>query len=121
MSGLNAIFSTALSGLNAAGVVLDTTASNVANLDSRGYKAARANLAEAPRGGVEVSSVTRDPSPGVLDDQGEELSNVDLASEMVHLREGAVLYRANAVVVRVADQMTGTLLDMFDTDRGRRQ
>jgi flagellar hook protein FlgE len=121
MSGLNALFSTALSGLNAAGVILSTTASNVANLDSAGYKAAGVNLAERRGGGVDVVSITRDPSTGALDDQGQELSNVDLATEMVNLRKGALLYKANAAVIRVGDELTGTLLDLFDTRRGERR
>jgi flagellar hook protein FlgE len=44
---------------------------------------------------------------------------VDLASEMVSLRQGQLLYQANAAVVRVGDRLTGTLLDMFDTRRRR--
>jgi flagellar hook-associated protein FlgK len=120
MSGINSLFSTALSGLNAAGAMLNTGASNIANLESNGYKAARVNLAEARGGGVDVVSITRDPSPGVIDENGEEGSNVDLATEMVNLKRGATLYKANAAVVKVADEVTGTLLDMFDTERGRR-
>jgi len=37
------------------------------------------------------------------------------AGEVVNLRLGAILYNANAAVVRVADRMTGTLLDILDT------
>ena len=122
MSGLNALFSTALSGLHAAGAILNTAASNVANLDSAGYKAARVDLASSPDGrGVDVVSITRDPSPGPLDEDGNELSNVDLASEMVNLKKGAILYQANAAVIKVGDQLTGTLLDLFDTRRGDRR
>ena len=122
MSGLNALFSTALSGLNAAGAILNTTASNVANLDSPAYKAARVNLAESSGGGgVDVVSITRDPSLAVTDDQGQKLSNVDLAAEMVNLRKGALLYQANASVIRVGNELTGTLLDLFDIRRGKRR
>jgi flagellar hook-associated protein FlgK len=113
MSGINGIFSTALSGLNAAGAIVNTAASNIANLDSRGYKARRVNLASAPgNGGVQVASISSDPTPGALDDQGQELSNVDLPTEIVNLRLGGILYKANAAVIRAADQMTGTLLDI---------
>ena len=117
MSGINGIFSTALSGFSAAGAIIDTAASNIANFDSNAYKARRVNLASAPNnGGVQVGSITADPAPGALDDQGQELSNVDLPTEIVNLKLGGMLYNANAAVVRVADQMTGTLLDMFDSD-----
>jgi flagellar hook protein FlgE len=123
MSGLNSIFATALSGLNAAGAVLHTTANNIANADSHGYKAARANLTSAPYfGGVRVGSVSIDAAKGAPDpDGGQELSNVDLVTERLNLGRGQHLYKANAAVVRVADRMMGTLLDMYDTRRlGRR-
>jgi flagellar basal body rod protein FlgG len=120
MSGLNALFSTALSGLNAAGAVLNTAASNIANMDTPGYKAARANLAESNSGGVDVVSITHDPSPGPVDEDGQELSNVDPATEMVNLKKGALLYKANAAVINVGDELTGTLLDMFDHDDDHR-
>jgi flagellar basal body rod protein FlgG len=123
MSGLNALFSTALSGLNAAGAVLNTAASNIANMDTPGYKAARANLAESRTGGVDVVSITRDPSPGRVDEDGQEMSNVDPATEMVNLKKGALLYKANAAVIKVGDELTGTLLDLFDhhADRHHRR
>ena len=116
MSGLNALFSTALSGMNAAGAVINTAASNIANMDSTGYKAARVNLAESRWGGADVVSITRDPSPGGVDADGQELSNVDLPTQIVNLTKGALLYRANAAVIKVGDELTGTLLDMFDND-----
>jgi len=120
MSGLNALFSTALSGMNAAGAVINTAASNIANMDSTGYKAARVNLAESRWGGVDVVSITRDPSPGGVDEDGQELSNVDLPTEVVNLKKGALLYKANAAVIKVGDELMGTLLDMFDHDHGTR-
>jgi len=117
MSGINSLFSTALSGLNAAGAIVTTAASNIANADTNGYKAARVNLAESRDGGVNVASITRDSRPGGVDEYGDELSNVDLATEAVNLKQGAVLYKANAAVLRVGDDLMGTLLDMFDTHR----
>jgi flagellar hook-associated protein FlgK len=108
MSGINGLFSTALSGLNAAGAVINTAASNIANVETPGYKAGRVELASAPNGdGVEVAGVTRE-------------GDVDLVNEVVSLRQGQLLYRANAAVVRVGDRLTGTLLDMFDSTRRRR-
>jgi flagellar hook-associated protein FlgK len=120
MSGINSLFSTALSGLNAAGAIVGTAASNIANLDSKSYKAARVNLANAPQNaGVQVASITSDLSTGALDEQGQELSNVDLPTELVNLRQGEILYNANAAVVRVGYELSGTLLDMMDSDHRR--
>src|SRR5207244_4017851 len=57
MSSINSLLSTALSGMNAASTMMDVAASNVANVESTGYKAAGANLVSAADGaGVEVGS-----------------------------------------------------------------
>jgi len=84
ISGGNDIFSTALSGLNAAGTIVNKAASNIGRA-------------------------------GLDDPEQAPPTDIDLASEVVNLRLGAILYNANAVVVRVADRMTGTLLDILDT------
>ena len=110
MSLVNAM-GNALSGMNAAAAQMTMAASNVANMDSRGYKAGRVNLAADAGGGVRVDSVTRDPSPGVTDDQGQEGSNVDPAEEVVEMALAKFSYAANAKVVRTVDDMMGTILD----------
>jgi flagellar hook protein FlgE len=108
MSGINSLFSTALSGLNAGSAIINAAASNIANLATQGYKAARVNLTTAPDGdGVEVSSITHD-------------SDVDLVNEVVSMKQGQILYQANAAVIRVGDQLTGSLLDILDTHNQRR-
>ena len=86
ISGGNDIFSTALSGLNAAGTIVNKAAVNIA----------RTGL-DDPAGLAPVAS------------------DIDLAGEVVHLHLGAIVYNANAAVIRVADRMTGTLLDILDT------
>jgi flagellar basal-body rod protein FlgC len=113
MSGINAIFSTGLSGLTSGSILLANSANNIANLNSPGFKSARVNLQEAPNGqGVEAGSVTKDQSPGGVDENGDERSNVDLPHEIVQLRVGAILYNSNAQVVNVGLAMLGTLLDV---------
>lgn len=110
MSLVNAM-GIALSGMNAAAAQMTMAASNVANMGSRGYKAGRVNLADRAGGGVRVDSVTTDPSPGAIDDQGQEGSNVDPAEEMVQMDLAKFSYAANAKVVKTVDDMMGTLLD----------
>lgn len=110
MSLMNAM-GIALSGMNAAAAQMTMAASNVANMASRGYKAGRVNLAESAGGGVRVDSVTRDSSPGVVDDQGQEGSNVDPAAEMVQMDLAKFSYAANAKVVKTVDDIMGTMLD----------
>ena len=113
MSGINAIFSTGLSGLTSGSILLANSANNIANLNSPGFKSARVNLQEAPgKQGVEAGSVSKDQSPGGVDENGDEQSNVDLPREIVQLRIGSMLYNSNAQVVNVGLAMLGTLLDV---------
>ena len=115
------VFGIALSGRHAAQAQLLVGADNLANLDTPGFKASRVDLAEAPGGGVEVSGIEKDTTPGPLGSDGQEGSNVDLASEMIGLSRARTLYAANAMVVRTADQMTGTLLYIMDSHRHAHQ
>ena len=113
MSGINAIFSTGLSGLTSGSILLANSANNIANLNSQGFKSARVNLQEAPdKQGVQVGSITKDQSPGGVDENGDEQSNADLPQEIVQLRLGSMLYNANAQVVNIGLAMLGTLLDV---------
>lgn len=103
----------AASGLSAASSRLNVTANNIANLETAGYRAARANLAPVDPAGVRVDSVTLDPSHGPIDPDGAEGSNVDLATESVDLIREKHQYTASAKVLKAADQMLGTLLDVL--------
>ena len=112
------VFAIALSGMQAAQAQLNDTAQNTANLNTPGYKSQRADLVELSTGGVGVARTTSDPSPGPTLPDGSEGSNVDPASQMIDLQQEKLLYDANATVIRTADRMTGTLLDMVDRRRG---
>ena len=111
------VFGVALSGMQAAQAQLLVGADNIANLATPGFKASRVNLVEAPGGGVQIAGITKDTASGSLGADGQESSNVDLASELVGLSQARTFYTANALVVRTADRMTGTLLDILDSHR----
>jgi flagellar hook-associated protein FlgK len=99
------LFGTSLSGLKAAQISLNVTANNIANLNTPGFKADRVDLASAPdEDGVEVAGVQSTDLP------------VDPTTEMQKLIQDRLLYGANAMVVRAADQMYGSLLNVLDTD-----
>jgi flagellar hook-associated protein FlgK len=99
------LFGTSLSGLNAAQISLNVTANNIANLNTPGFTADRVDLTSAPNDdGVEVAGVQSTDLP------------VDPASETVKLIQDKLMYGANAMVVRAADQMYGSLLNVLDTD-----
>lgn len=111
---MNALSSVAASGMLHATTMLRASASNVANVLSDGYQARRVAAVSAAGGGVS-SVVSLDTTPGarVVDSAGEsrELSNVDLARELVSARAAEFIYAANAAVIRTADEAVGTLLD----------
>lgn len=100
-------FSSALSGLRAAGAGLAVQANNVANQLSDGYRAKRVNLATQPAGGVAVQGVSPDPSPTVPGG-----SNVDLASETVQGMALDMMYKANLKVIQSENQRMNATLDL---------
>ena len=106
----------AASGLSAASARIAVTAGNIANVNSTGYQARRANLAPVdPGGGVRVDSVTLSTGPGAIDEEGLETSNVDLTTETVNLIRDKHQYSANAKLLKAGDEMLGTLLDVLAT------
>lgn len=122
--------STALSGLNAASARLGNAANNIANADTPGYRARRVDLAPGPEGVRILGTSPRyadtytstagstDTPPDATPDSDERSapSDVDLATEAVDVIRTKSLYGANAAVVRVADSLIGTLLDVVATD-----
>jgi len=93
------MYTTSVSGMNAADLLLSATADNLANLDSDGYSAWRVNMTAQPTGGVNASA-SRAPEPGV-----------DLVDEMAGLITGSLLYRANARAFSVGASTEQSLFD----------
>jgi flagellar basal-body rod protein FlgC len=111
MSSISAV---GVSGLQYASTRLQATASNVANVQTDGYRVRRVTGSEAPSGGVEAR-VRIDGRAGVttVDSNGDTTvrSNVDLDREMVDSREAVYIYAANAAVLRRYDDAVGFFLD----------
>ena len=108
-------FSIALSGMQAAQTQMNIVAQNVANLNTPGNKSRNANLV-AGAAGVSVGSVTLDSSPGPIQPDGTEGSNVDLGTQMVNQIVAAQYYRANASVISISNKTYGSLLDILHTN-----
>src|SRR3954464_1929035 len=106
------ILNIAASGLNAASARLNVTAGNIANSESTAYKAKQVNLT-ADASGAAVGSITSDPTPGAIDPDGLETSNVDPVKETVDLMLEKYQYTASAAAFKAGDQMLGTLLDVL--------
>jgi len=111
--GLSAAMNIAASGLDAAAMQVDVAASNIANLNTPGYQPQRADLVDLSGGGVAVSGISTDSNSDANANTGSS-SNVDLTNEMMQLTRAKLLYSANAAVLRTADQMLGTLLDVVN-------
>jgi flagellar basal-body rod protein FlgC len=134
MSSISAI---ALSGLNAASLRLQVSASNVANAGSTGtlpnangtvpagspqaYAPLEVVQSASAGGGVQTSVTTVTPSTTAAFDPQASFANqdglvaapnVDLASEFVGQLLASYSYAANAIVLKADDRMTQSLLDI---------
>ena len=90
-----------LSGMQAANLLLTTTADNAANMNTADYRAEHVDLATSPTGGV-TAGVSRADQPGV-----------DLAEQMTNLSVARAVYTANARMLRSSLENERTLLDIF--------
>jgi flagellar basal-body rod protein FlgC len=131
---MNAAFAIAKSGMQAASLRLDVSASNVANMSSDGPLPDATNAAAFPPAyvpqrvdQVEVAGGTAarvtnvspsyvpayDPNAPYADKNGMVAApNVDLTNEVVQQMTAAYEFAANARVLQTASQMMKTLLDI---------
>ena len=96
---MNAISSIALSGLHAAQTRMSSSAHNIANAVTPGFRRQVVAQQTVPNGGV-AATIERAPSEGDA-----------LAEDLVALKLAQHLFTANLKVLRTQDQMLGTLLD----------
>lgn len=97
---MSSISSTALSGLNAATLQLQSSAHNIANLQTPGFRRQQVLQQAEPGGGVSAS-VSRSDVPGEA-----------LAEDVVNQMQASLVYRANVQTLRVQRDLLGTLLDV---------
>ncbi len=115
---MSSAWNSALSGLRACEIKMAVNASNIANVNTEGFKKSRVALQEAANGGVQVTlSQVNLPGvpPGLNEDTGEvsESSNVDLAESFVDQIVTTHAVAANATMLRTAAEMQQTLLDIL--------
>lgn len=96
---MNSLSSIALSGMNAAQTSLNTSAHNVANLATEGFKRQETVQTEQPGGGV--STEVR---------QAEVAGNA-LETDVVTQLQAKHSFIANLAVFKTNNQMAGALLD----------
>lgn len=90
---------TALAGIHRNQQGIQTAANNIANLTTDGYRTQRPDHPAVPP----TETAPGEPNP----------SDVDLATELIHLKIHAIGVKANATVIAVADRTLGDLLDLL--------
>ena len=96
---MNSIFSTGLSGMQAAQVRLGVSAHNVANTQTEGFRRQTVVAQTEPSGGVSTRLGTT------------AVAGEALATDLVDQRLAQHLFTANLRTVQTADRMLGSLLD----------
>ena len=106
-----------LSALRSIQVKTQTTANNVANINTDEFKRSKATLVEGSPEGVNVT-ITKIETPGsqVYEQtpKGTELiekSNVDLTEEIPSMMMSRRAFQANIKMIQAEDDMLGMLLD----------
>lgn len=97
---MTSIATTASSGLQAAQLRLATSAHNVANAGTAGFHRSVVAQQAAPALGGVQAQITQAAQPGVA-----------LEAEAVEQIAAAYAFKANVLVLRTAQDITGTLLD----------
>ncbi len=102
---MTSVLNIALTGMRHNLRSVETSARNIANLNTDGYRAQRYDPASGttrPRNDEPVST-----------GDSESPSDVDLATELVEIKRHEIGYRANAIMIVAADRMMGDLLDVL--------
>lgn len=107
-----------ISGLRALEKQLESTADNIANVNTDGFKKTRVTLYEGQPLGVkpQVERINV-PGPQVLEQTNNgfesiEKSNVELSEELPRLMITKRYYQANLKMIKTEDEMLGSLLDV---------
>jgi flagellar basal body rod protein FlgG len=111
--------SASLSGMANALRRLGLTANNIANQQTPGYQALRAENVEVAEGGVAIGAIARNPTAGPpsLDSSGAPDtggSNVDPAVEQVNLLLSRRQFEANLTALKAQDEIIRSLLNVVD-------
>lgn len=97
---MTALAAIAQSGLQAAQLRMGSSAHNVANLNTPGFRRQHVQQQAAPAPGGVQAQVAQAPQSGVA-----------LEGEAVEQIAASYAFKANVLVLRVAQDMAGTLLD----------
>ena len=96
---MSPISSTALSGLNAASLQLQSSAHNIANAQTPGFQRQVVHQSQETEGVI--------TSVGKSDEVG-----ADLAADLVEEMQSSYSYKANLRTIQTQEQMVGSILDI---------
>jgi len=99
-----------LSALRAHEILQANAASNVANMNTPGYKALRTTLTASAEGAVDVST-TRSDEPAPLDTNGNVQSNTDLAREITDMMRARHGFQAILEAISSREDMLDDLMN----------
>lgn len=111
-------FRIAITGINAALTGLRTTANNIANVSTAGFKQSRAEFAElsatgTPTGGsgVRTARIAQQPTQSATQSSGNtlEASNVDLTEQLLNMIQFSLQLKAQAKVIHTASENAETI------------
>ncbi len=106
----------AVSGILASTTLINTSAHNVANISTEGFKKDEVHLSSRASGGVDAR-VEKSTEPGLAlySSDGTLItgSNVNLAEEVVNQILAKTMLKASAQVIKTVDKMQGSLLDII--------
>lgn len=96
---ISSVLTTATSGLRAASLRAESAAGNIANINTKGYHATLVSQSTL------VNADPVDPATAVFAQLQGSDNPPDLTNEIVRLIEAEATYRANAEVIRTAEDV----------------
>ncbi len=103
--------SSGLSGLIANSTALDSSGNNIANASTNGYTPEVVNFQQGVTGGVSVN-ISKAGAAASANENANAPSGTDLTTETVNSIQYKAGFDFNAQVVKTADQVLGTLLNI---------
>lgn len=101
-----------LSALRAHEIWQANASSNIANMNTPGYKALRSAFTPSGEGAVTVTA-TRSEEPAPLDPEGTMLSNTDPARELVDMMRAKTGFETVLSAISTREAMLDDLMDVL--------
>lgn len=107
-----ASLSTGISGMKAYQRALDSSANNIANVQTGGYQAQVPRFQENENGGVRVEISQESRALAAQDYPNTDINTVDLATELTNNIQFKAGFELSAKLVKATDEILSSLLDL---------